>query len=259
MARPHVYPTEAIPLKRMDYGEADRILTVFTPGYGKLRLLAKGVRKSTSRMAGHLELFTHTHVMVVRGRDLSVATQASTIQPFRELREDLLKSSYAYHLAELVDAFLQDHDEHAAVFDLLRSALAALSAGGVRAELVARHFEVQLLGEVGFRPQLTACLACQEAIQPQPNAYSVFLGGVVCPRCAPSVPSASAIPLEGLKLLRFLQRTRHVSDVTITAPAAILKEVERVLHGQLEFVLERRLRATDFVHHVSEAAASYAT
>lgn len=259
MARPRVYPTEAISLKRMDYGEADRILTVFTPGYGKLRLLAKGVRKPTSRMAGHLEPFTHIHIMVARGRDLSVATQASTIEPFRQLREDLVKSSYAYHLAELVDAFLQDHDEHAAVFDLLRSALAALSAGGLPAELVVRHFEVQLLGEVGFRPQLTACLACQEAIEPQPNAYSVFLGGVVCPRCAPSAPSASAISIEALKLLRFLQRTRRVSEVTITAPAATLKEVERVLHGQLEFVLERRLRAAAFVHHVSETAVGYAT
>ena len=259
MARPHVYPTEAIPLKRMDYGEADRILTVFTPGYGKLRLLAKGVRKSTSRMAGHLELFTHTHIMVARGRDLSVATQASTIQPFRELREDLVRSSYAYHLAELVDAFLQDDDEHAAVFDLLRSALAALSAGGVPAELVARHFEVQLLGEVGFRPQLTACLTCQEAVLPEPNAYSVFLGGIVCPRCAPTAPSASAISLEALKLLRFLQRTREVSKALITAPAATLTEVERILQGQLEFVLERRLRAAEFVHHVSETTAGYAT
>lgn len=255
MPRPRVYPTEAIPLKRMDFGEADRIVTVLTPYYGKLRLLAKGVRKTTSRMAGHLELFAHAHLMVARGRDLDLATQASTIEPFREVRDSLAKSSYAYHLAELVDAFLQDRDEHLEAFELLRSALAALAADHVAPELIARHFELHLLRIVGFQPQLTVCLSCEEPIRPEANRYSVARGGVFCPRCAEGEPSATPTPLDTLKMLRFLQRTPAAGQLDVRVPGVVLQDVEGLLRRQLEFVLERRLRAADFVHQVTQPAA----
>jgi len=241
----------------MDFGEADRIITVLTPGYGKLRCIAKGVRRSTSRMAGHLELFAHVHLMLARGRELDVVTQASTVAPFRELREDLLRCSHAYHLAELVDGFLQDRDENSAVFLLLAQALAALAGGATSPELVARHFEVQLLGAVGFRPELVACLGCSEAIAPGPNGYSASLGGVLCPACAPREESARPILTDTLKLLRLLQRTPSVADLRLTVAPATLRDVERLLRAHLEFVLERRLKAVEFVRHVAETVAGY--
>src|SRR4051812_4484265 len=120
MPRARLLSTDAIPLKRMEYGEADRIITVLTPDRGKLRVLARGVRRSTSRMGGHLELFAHAHLVLARGRDLDTVTQASTVEPFRTVHEDMVAVSYAYHLAELVDSLLQDHDPHAEVFSLLR-------------------------------------------------------------------------------------------------------------------------------------------
>ncbi len=256
-ARARVYSTEAIPLKRMDFGEADRIITLFTPGLGKVRVIARGVRRSTSRMAGHLELFTHSHLVLARGRDLDIATQASTVESFRALREDLAKCSQAYHLAELVDAFLQDRDENRAVFLLLRAALEALAGSEVAAELVARHFELQLLAAVGFRPQLYSCLSCEVAIEAESNGYSVRLGGVLCPECAPREPSARPIATDTLKLLRFVQRTAVVGEVSIAVPAGTLRDAERLLREVLESVLERRLRAVEFVHRVAETAAGY--
>lgn len=258
-ARARVYATEAIPLKRMDFGEADRIITLFTPGLGKVRAIARGVRRSTSRMAGHLELFTCSHLMLARGRELDIVTQASTVEPFRALREDLVKSSQAYHLCELVDAFLQDRDENRAAFMLLRSALGALAGSDVVPELVARHFELQFLAAVGFQPQLYSCLSCEASIQAEANAYSVPLGGVLCPACAPSEPSARAIATDTLKLLRFLQRTAAVGDVALGVPSAALRESERLLREVVEFVLERRLRAAEFVHQVAETTAGYRT
>jgi DNA repair protein RecO (recombination protein O) len=256
-ARARIYSTDAIPLKRMDFGEADRIITLFTPGLGKLRAIARGVRRSTSRMAGHLELFTHSHLLLARGRELDIVTQASTVESFRSLREDLARSAQAYHLAELVDAFLQDRDENGAVFTLLRSALEALDTAEISPELIARHFELQLLAAVGFRPQLYSCLSCEAPIQAEANAYSVPLGGVLCPGCAPGEPSARPIPTDSLKLLRFLQRTASVQDASVAVPAPTLRDGERLLRDVLESVLERRLRAAEFVHHVAEAAAGY--
>lgn len=257
-ARERVYAIEAIPLKRMDYGEADRIITLLSDRRGKIRLLARGVRKSRSRMAGHLEPFTLTHVLVARGRDLDLATQAATIEPHREVREDLEKSSLASHLCELVDAFLEDRDEHEDVFYLLKSALGVLGRDEAPPDMIARHFEIRVLGAVGFRPQLDACLKCQAAIAPGRNSHSVALGGVCCPRCAETEPSASPIATDTLKLLRFLQRTGDVRRLNIRVPPVALREAEFVLRGHLEFALERRLRAADFVHHVAETVAGYA-
>ena len=256
-ARARVHATEAIALKRMDFAEADRIITVFTPGLGKMRVIARGVRRSTSRMAGHLELFAHAHLVLARGRELDVVTQAATIEPFRDLREDLARSSQAYHLAELVDAFLQDRDENHAVFSLLLSALQALAAGIPVPELVARHFEVQLLSAVGFRPQLYPCIACEAEIQAGMNAYSVPLGGVFCPACAGQEPTARAIATDTLKLLRFLQRTGPVSNIGVAVGTVPLRDAERLLREVLETVLERRLRAAEFVHRVAETSAGY--
>lgn len=249
--RIRVYSTEAIAFKRMDYGEADRIVTLFTPRFGKLRVLAKGVRRPTSRLAGHLELFAHSHVMLARGRELDIVTQASTIDPFREVREDLARSSYAFHLAELVDAFLEERDSHPGVFTLLADALRALDRGVPALDVVARHFEMHLLAAAGYRPELTVCLRCRTPIQAQPNWYSVTIGGVLCPHCGPSEPSASPIGVAVLKALRYLQRTAEPASLTVRIPRAVREEVERLLRRQIEFDLERRLRATDFIHRVA--------
>ena len=237
----------------MDFGEADRILTVLSPSLGKLRLLAKGVRRPSSRMAGHVELFSHTHYQVAKGRDLDVLTQAATIEPFRALRENMVKVAHAFHLADLCDGFLQDADPHADAFALLLSALGRLAGDEYEPSFVTRAFELHLLQEVGFRPQLTGCLRCRSAIEPGPNSYSVSLGGVLCPACAPIVPDAIGISPEALKLLRFLQRTPDAGLHAVAVADAVLGEAERVMRRHLEFALERRLKASDFVHRAIEA------
>ena len=114
-----LYNTDAIILRRSDFGEADRLLTVYTPHRGKLRLVAKGVRKTKSKKAGHVELFTHAALQVATGRNLDIVTQADTVQAYRALREDLDKISHAYYLVELVDRFTEEHDPSYPIFELL--------------------------------------------------------------------------------------------------------------------------------------------
>ena len=257
MPRARLVSTDAIPLKRMDYGEADRIITILTPEGGKQRVLARGVRRSTSRMSGHVELFAHAHFVLARGRALDTVTQASTIEPYRKLRDDMVALSQAYHLCELVDSLLEDHDPHPDVFALLREALAALDRGDPAPDLVVRHFELQLLDKVGFRPELGVCLGCMEPIQPAANGYSVMRGGVFCPTCMLQEPSAAAMDVDTLKLLRYLQRTRRLQDVSVRGVGRADRDAERVLRRQLEHVLERRLRAAEFVRLVHETAVSY--
>ncbi|MGH2514803.1 MAG: DNA repair protein RecO, partial [Ktedonobacterales bacterium] len=116
-----VYSSEAIVLRRTDFGEADRILTLFTPSFGKVRAIAKGARRTTSRLAGHLEPFTRTQLLLATGRELDIVTQAEARERLDALREDLWHATGAWYIAELVDRFLEDADPHPRLYRLFTS------------------------------------------------------------------------------------------------------------------------------------------
>ncbi len=243
-----LYRTDAIILRRSDFGEADRLLTVFTPEYGKIRLLAKGVRKITSRKAGHVELFMLTNMLMARGRTWDIVSQAEIVEPYRELREDLDKTSQAYYLAELVDRFTEEHDSNAPLFELLALTLAHL--GHVDDPfIVLRYFELHLLSLTGYQPQLHFCVTCQEALEPVENNYFHFVdGGTLCPTHGEIRPNAEIIPLAVLKVLRYLQTESWETVAGLQLNPATRKHIETLLLGYITFVLERRLKSVDFLH-----------
>lgn len=132
MRRPRVYTTEALILKRMDYGEADRILTLFTPQQGKMRAIAKGARRTTSRLAGSVELFTRSQLQLAAGRDLEIVTQGESKERFPHLRADLWHATTAYYLAELIDKFTEEEGDHASLYTLLVETLRRLDEDAAR-------------------------------------------------------------------------------------------------------------------------------
>src|SRR5688572_12140882 len=120
---------EAIVLRHSDWGEADRLLTLYTRQRGKTRAIAKGARKMTSRKAGHIEPFTHVTLQLAKGRDLYIVTQAETIDAYQPLREDLALTGYASYIMELLDRFTYEDDtSNPALFRLLTESLARLSS-----------------------------------------------------------------------------------------------------------------------------------
>ena len=249
MSRVRLHRQEAIVLKRRDYGEADRILTLYTRERGKVGAIAKGVRKITSRLGGHVELFTHASVLLAQGRNLDILTQAQTVRPFRGLREDLLRATYAYHTAELVDRFCEEGIASPAIFDLLRDSLAALCDAEEPA-LVVRYFELRLLGHLGYRPQFFQCVACGEALEPEGNRFDPESGGVLCPRCA--TRATEALPLgEGtFRVLRFLQTRSLATARQVALQSGTRAELERLMHAYIRHVLERDLRSVEFLERL---------
>lgn len=244
--RSRSYRAEAVVLKRHDFGEADRILVLFTRQRGKLRAVAKGIRRTTSRLAGHLELFTHAELQLARGRDLEVVTQAETIHAFRALREDLGRTTHAYLVAELADVLTEDQAEQPELLDLLVGTFRALETAS-DPRLVVAHYQIKLLGLVGFRPSLASCLLCREELRPGANAFSSFLGGALCPRCGPNEASARPIPSDVLKVLRHLQRSGPPGTVRLHLPEPVAREVDRILREVTERHTERRLRSPDLI------------
>ncbi|HOG46981.1 MAG TPA: DNA repair protein RecO [Anaerolineae bacterium] len=246
MDRERLYRTEGIVLKRSDFGEADRLLVLFTPGVGKLRVLAKGVRKVPSRKAGHVEPFMRTRFLLARGRNLDIVTQAETVEAYQGLRESLVPATYAYYLVELVDAFAEEGEENAALYDLLAHALGRLAAGDAPA-LLARFFEVRLLGLVGYRPELQRCVACGVTHEPAAVFLSANEGGMRCPRCGQAAGGALEVSLGAFKVLRYLQSQEYAAVRALQLRPETAREVERVLRRYLTFVLERNLKSLSFL------------
>ena len=244
--RPRVYRTRGVVLKRIDLGEADKILTIYTPDHGKLRAVAKGVRRPGSRLSGHVDEFAYADMLLARGRDLDVVTQSQTLDPFRRMREELHRTSYGYYVAELVDAFAEERIENRPLFELVVDSFRSLSE---RADLwtVVRFFELHLLEMVGYRPELARCLACKGEIQPEANFFSPLLGGVLCPACGRSVASASPISLNALKVLRYLQRLQALPPAELELARSTRREAESQMRPYVEHLLERSLRSTAFL------------
>lgn len=253
MNRIRLYRTEAIVLKRHDFGEADRILTLYTPDRGKLGAIAKGVRRIASRKSGHVELFTHASLLLAEGRNLDVVTQAETIDPFGAIREDLIRTTYAYHVAELIDRLTPESSPSPATFALLRDTLAAIAAAE-DASLAARFFEVRLLGLLGYRPELFQCVACGRSVEADDNGFSPDLGGVLCPMCAASHPDAVPLGAREFRVLRFLQTRDWAMVRRIELTPATRGALERLTHACLRQVLERDLNSVVFLRGLRRVA-----
>lgn len=140
--------TDAIVLKRQNKNETDRFLTVFTREYGKMTLLAKGVRKIYSRRAPHLEIFGHAKLVVYLGKNADTISEAVSVDRFETLRSDLYSISVAYYLCELVNSLTAPKQEHQEVFDLLLRALRALEVD--KRTIVVRSFPGLLVEKLGF-------------------------------------------------------------------------------------------------------------
>lgn len=249
MAVPRLYKTEAIVLRQRKLGEADRILTLFTPAYGKLDAKAKGVRKTTSRMSGHLQPLNRCMVQLARGRTMEVVAGCETLESFQPLRDDLGRLSRALYAAELADRFLPERVENIPTYRLLLDTLRRLQ-GTADVDLALRHYEMKLLERSGFRPELGRCLGCQQALQPVQNFFSPVAGGTYCASCGAGAAGSRALSVNGLKVLRLLQRASYKEVEGLNLPPALAEEVERHLRSYIVCVLERDINAAAFVERL---------
>lgn len=246
------FRTQAIILKRRDFGEADRILTIFTPDRGKLDVIAKGARKPTSTKTGHVELFTRTDMLIHKGRDLDIVAQAEMNRPYMGVREDLVRGAYASYAAELLDRFTGEADEgYEELFALLDETIERLCVDN-DPRLAVRYFEMQLLDLVGFRPELTECVVSREDIQAEDQFFSYPMGGVVKPDYAHDGMGVIPVTMLTLKLLRHMQRSAYSHVKTLAITPTLHDDAERLLLGYITFLLERKVQSVDFIRRIRQ-------
>ena len=252
---PRQFRTQAIVLSRRDFGESDRLLKLFTPDRGKISAIAKGARKPKSKIGGHLELFARSDVLIHKGRNLDILSQAELVEPYLGLRDDLRRGAYANYTAELLDRFTTDEDAaQSELFDLLHHSLHRIAADA-DPRLTARFYELHLLGLAGFLPELMECVISREPLRPQDQFFSNDEGGAVSPSAAAQVSTPLApLDFHTLKLLRHLLRSaenyEQVQSLRITPKQH--SHAERIMLGYISHLLESKLQSIDFIRRLRQ-------
>ena len=252
MPQPRTYQTEAVIIHKIKLGEADRILAFFTPHRGKLRAVAKGVRRPRSKLSGHLELLTHSLITLAHGRNLDTIIGSQTINSYFTLKSDLDLSASSLYIAELIDQFASEHAENYTLFQLLLTTLNNLCEAGNHV-LTRHYFEMHLLTAVGYRPQLRQCVSCHQPLEPVINNFSVNAGGVLCPACNHNVRGSHTISVNALKVLRLLQGERYDIVRRLKINPSLSLELRRTISNYIEYLLEREVKSASFLDSLRRA------
>jgi DNA repair protein RecO (recombination protein O) len=229
-----LYRDQGVVLRTYKLGEADRIVSFVTLGHGKVRAVAKGVRKTKSRFGGRLEPMTHLALQFYEGRELDIVTQAETIDHFRAVRDDLDRVTRATTLLEAVDQVAQEGEPNPRLYQMLVGALRALAAGN--APLLVPAFFWKLLSLEGAHPLLEQCASCGS--DGPFEAFDFAEGGVLCRDCRQGV----ALSADALALLRRILGG-GLADALNEPASPATHEVEHLASHAMEQHLERRLRS----------------
>lgn len=243
-----LYKEQGVVLRQHKLGEADKIITLMTQGSGKIRGVAKGIRRTKSRFGARLEPFTHVSVMLYRGSGaLDTITQAEIVNQHRHVREDLGLFAAGETMLEAVDKVAEEHERNVKLFVLLLQGLRTLDAEPADGVAVSESFLLKLLSVSGFHPSLTACAVCGAT---QPALFSSGQGGAVCTRCAePEAEPVSSAALDALALLASVGLEDSGALVFDDRPR---REARNLLYAFTEFYIERRMKSVPLARSLAQ-------
>ena len=248
----HIRTVEAVIISHKDFGEADRLVTLFSREAGKIRGMAKGVRKMGSRKAAYLEPFMHSRVVLAKGKTFWILTQADGIKQYVSIPESLEKTGRAAYVVELAERFTVEEESSPQLFNLIIDTLDRIDAS---ADTFAPtlFFELRILDHAGFRPDLTDCVGCGRAITAQDQFFAAEQGGVVCPRCGGLYQHVRRISMDTLRYLRHFQRNDYSALIGIDVPQVVRQEILSVVGDYLSRIVERRLNAPEFMRQIAHS------
>ncbi|HOB19977.1 MAG TPA: DNA repair protein RecO [Candidatus Atribacteria bacterium] len=174
--------TQGVVLKYTNINEADRMLTVFSPEYGKLRVLARGCRKPKSRFLAMCQPFCYGDLYLKQHREIYIMTQAEVANAYFDLRHDIERLSYASYIADLTNEVVNEGESNERLFTLLLKALSFLSFSDTHPLDIVPVYELKLLDIAGYRPLLGRCILC--GAEPGEKVhFNIAQGGIVCQKC----------------------------------------------------------------------------
>ncbi len=263
MDTPRRYQTQGIILRQTKLGEFDKILTIYTPEFGKLRAVAKGACRPQSKLGGNVEPLTHSLMLLAKGRNLDIVTQSQTINGFMALKSGLWRMACGLYILELMDSFTVEGGANPPLFDLLLEILNQLSQPESD-ETILRYFELHFLHYLGYRPQLHRCVSCDLPLKPIVNFFSPGKGGLLCPHCkseennryeqieAISLRTSIPLSVEALKVLRLWQSCDYATARRVRVKPELSVDLEQVLHEYIRYILQREIKSLTWLKEVKK-------
>ena len=245
MGKGTIHRDEGIVLRTYKLGEADRIVVFLTKARGKVRAVAKGVRKTKSKFGSRLEPMSHCVLQFYEGRELDIVTQAESIDNFRSVREDLDRIGRGVSMLEVADQLAQEGEVNPQLYRMLLGALRTLETS--TSPLVTPAFYWKVLALEGYRPEVEVCVQCGTDDTPL-VAFDVESGGLLCRTCRRGTPvSADAVVM----MRQILGGGLNDALVAGESPdaAAVVHEVDQLATRAVEHHLERRLRSVNVLDH----------
>lgn len=241
-----LFKAEGLVLRTRDLGEADKIIVLYTRERGKISGVARGSRRAKSRLLAVSQLFSHSRFLMYEGRSrLYPVTQGELISSFRPLREDIARVAYASYIAELLDALLDEAEPNEVLFRTVLEGFTLVS-GADDLDLSIRWFELKLMDQLGYRPELNGCVECGSDLDSR-SVFSSRQGGMLCHLHAGSGPDAIALTPGVVNQLRRLLETSPARLGILRPSPGDRVVLERVLREHIDQRLDRPLRSRDFL------------
>lgn len=249
------FSTPAILLRRIDFGDYDLILSLFTLHEGKVSVIAKSAKKSAKRFSGILELFSVLQVVCTTGRrkGLPVLKEASLKQPFSSIRADIKKTAYASYWAELVNEWMEDGVKQASLYYLLEHVLGELDKGQTAGAAISTLFQMRFMSMAGFCPNLRQCSICQAETEKMKDNRIMFdfaKGGLICSRCASASRGQTYLSKGTIKQLLWIESGELNKAKRIRFTHQTLREAMEILEEFVPYHLGKKPRSLEFLRHI---------
>ncbi len=243
------YTATGLVLHRTNLGETDRVLTLFTGDRGKISAVAKGCRKSTSRLSGATELFTLSSFLLGQGRSLEIVSQCEIRESFPNIRADLQKLARAAYLCELLDRTTQEHDDQMSseLLELTLVALRQLENEDYYLDGSIHSYELQLMDIQGYAPVLMECAVCGNADLGNSPGFSPVLGGVLCKADRQRTEDCQQISTAAVILMRQLFYSESAEWPKTPPTRSVAIEIDRALRWYIRYRIDRDIKSKEFL------------
>lgn len=236
------YKTRGIIIKRSNFSEADRLVTIFTEKHGIVRVIAKGVRKPLSKLSGNIELFCLTDFLFAEGRNLDIVSGAEIIKCYFKMRNGLETTSKSFYFSEIIEKMLAENQAHPRIFVLLENVLENLNEKN--SKLLISFFEINFLADIGYLPELYKCVKCGKKLEEKNNYFSFSDGGIVCADCKTGDQPISNQAIKTLRL--FLAKEISIIE-KIRLDKKLATEIEEITSMCLKHIHQQEFKSRRFI------------
>ena len=249
MAESRLYRMEGLVLKTSFLGDRDVLVTLISKDGSKLKAMAWGARKLTSRKMGHIEQLNQIDATLYRGRNMPSISQVQSIYSFEIIKGNLERLSQSLYMTELVDGFSVEGNSNPQLYKLFLDCLHSLQDLNIN-YMIIPFFQFNLLRVCGYMPELYRCVECDQKLDLHRKRFCIELGGLLCDTCRPEQGLIRFAEDDTVQILRLFNSTENVPCPSIITSEHIYRELRSILHESIRYWLDKDIYSSDFMDHI---------